>query len=124
MKIQNVTDFDFHEKVLKNDRPVLVGFWAIWCIQSKIGRAVIGRLLEGEFQDIRYVKIDVESNIKIPQKYKVIAIPTFVMFYNGLIIDRYLGGGYESNFRYFIENALTLIEVYKLIENRNIKLEI
>ena len=89
-KIIYITDGDFEEKVIKNDKPVLVDFCAEWCSPCK---AIAPQLeeLSNNRDDIVVAKIDVDSNRDYAGKLGIRSIPTLVYFQNGEETDRVIG---------------------------------
>ncbi len=77
-----VTDDSFEQDVLKNDKPVLLDFWAQWCGPCKM----IGPVLEeisNERDDIVIAKMDIDQNPETPGKFGVRSIPTMILFKDG-----------------------------------------
>lgn len=86
-----VTDSDFDEIVLKSDKPVIVDFWAEWCVPCRIIGPIVSELAE-EYQDKAVVaKFDVDSNPEISAKYGIRNIPTILFFKNGENVDKQVG---------------------------------
>ncbi len=87
----NVTDKDFDEKVINSKLPVLIEFWASWCIPCKTLDYILNEL-EEEFNDkIVIAKLNVDRNRKIPNKYNLTGIPTFSIFNEGEVIKTKIG---------------------------------
>ena len=81
--ILHLTDAEFESKVIQNDKPVLVDFWAEWCAPCR----AIGPFLEElatEFDDkVVIAKVNVDQNPEAPAKYGVRGIPTLILFNKG-----------------------------------------
>jgi thioredoxin len=86
----HVTNKNFDEEVLKSDIPVLIDFYADWCGPCNVLSPVIEKIAN-ENSDIKVVKIDVDTNPDLAQKYNVISIPTLVVIKDGKVIDRAIG---------------------------------
>lgn len=84
-------DFDADVIEASKDKPVLVDFFASWCGPCQMQAPVIDELSE-EMGDRAVVgKIDTEANQEIAMKYKVMSIPTLIVFRNGEEVDRATG---------------------------------
>lgn len=89
--VNAVTDADFESTVLKSDRPVLVDFWATWCAPCRMIAPVVEELA-GEMGDkVRFVKMDVDQNPRIPGGLGIMSIPTLIMFKDGQAKERVVG---------------------------------
>lgn len=69
---------------------VLTDFWATWCGPCKMQSPVLDQLSE-ERQDVRFTKMDVDENQKIPKDLGIMAIPTLLIKKDGQIVDRLTG---------------------------------
>lgn len=85
------TDANFEQEVLKSDQPVLVDFYADWCGPCKMMSPVIDELA-GEFEGkIKIGKLNVDENSGSAQAYRVMSIPTMIVFVNGQAVDTIMG---------------------------------
>ena len=80
--VDQVTDKDFEEKVLKSDKPVVVDFWAEWCGPCR-QLAPIVEELNKEMDNVEIVKLNIDENPDTPTKFGVRGIPTLIMFKGG-----------------------------------------
>src|ERR1700712_4389784 len=82
---------EFDEKVLKSEVPVLVDFWAEWCGPCKAIGPSIEQLAVDYAGRAKVVKIDVDSEGDLAQKYGIMSIPALVVFKGGKEVDRMVG---------------------------------
>ena len=85
-----VTNENFENEVLKSDKTVLADFWAVWCGPCQAFAPIIKEIAE-ERSDVKVVKIDVDANQELARKYKVMSIPTVIIFKNGEEVNRSIG---------------------------------
>ena len=91
MATTDVTDQEFDQKVLQNELPVLVDFWAVWCGPCKLAEPVLEEL-SGNYKDKMHImKLDVDANPASSQKYGVMSIPTTILFKKGEEVGRQIG---------------------------------
>lgn len=89
MAIEITTD-NFEEVVLKNEKPVLVDFWATWCGPCKMLAPVVEEFA-GEQADVVVGKIDVDKHPLLASKYGIMTIPTLMLFKDGEMIKKSIG---------------------------------
>lgn len=91
MKPIDITDANFEALVLRSNKTVLVDFTAEWCGPCKTMTPVVD-LLASQLGDNAVIgKLDVDTNPEITAKYGVRNMPTFMMFKNGIAVDRIIG---------------------------------
>ena len=90
VKVLNEKDFD--EIVLMSQLPVLVDFYADWCGPCKMMGPVVEEIAEETEGRALVCNINVDENMEIAQRYKVMNIPTFLIFRDGKLADRVVGG--------------------------------
>jgi thioredoxin 1 len=82
-EIKAVTDATFDQEVVNNDKPVLVDFWAAWCGPCKMVAPEMEKLAEKYDGSVQVVKVDVDANPAISQRYGIMSIPTIAFFRPG-----------------------------------------
>jgi len=77
--------------IVKSEIPTLVDFHAIWCGPCKTMHPIMDRLKDDLGCKIRILKIDIDKNPDVAEKFKVRSVPTFVLFKKGEILWRQSG---------------------------------
>lgn len=90
MAVLHLTKDNFKEEVLEAKVPVLVDFWATWCGPCQMVGPVIEEIA-GEVTDAKICKVDVDENQELAKEYKVMSIPTLMVFKNGEVVKRDVG---------------------------------
>ena len=86
----HLTKDNFKEEVLESKVPVLVDFWAAWCGPCQMVGPVIEEIA-GEVTDAKVGKVDVDSEKELAKQYKVMSIPTLIVFKDGEAVKREVG---------------------------------
>jgi thioredoxin 1 len=81
--IKEATDATFEELVLKNEKPVVVDFWATWCGPCKMVAPEMEKLAEKYAGTVDVFKVDVDANPAISQAFQIMSIPTIAFFRPG-----------------------------------------
>ena len=89
--IVNVTDDDFEQEVLKNELPVLVDLWAVWCAPCRIIEPSVENIAQAYKDKLRVVKLNVDENPKTTANYGVMSIPTLLFFKGGELKETIIG---------------------------------
>ena len=101
-----VTDQDFDEKVLQSDVPVLVDFWADWCMPCKMIAPIVEELSEEYDGKLGFAKLDVDANPSTAMTYGVRSIPTLLVFKGGQPVDQIVGAVPKGALKKKLDSAL------------------
>jgi len=101
-KVTQFTDANFEAEVLKSDKPVLVDFWAEWCMPCRMLAPTIEQLADQFDGKVKVGKLDTDSNRDVSVKYGISAIPTVIIFKGGQVAKKFVGLQNKADF----ENAL------------------
>ena len=85
------TDANFEEKALKSDQPVIIDFWAEWCVPCRMVAPIIEELANDYEGKAVIGKVDVDTNNEISAKYGIRNIPTILFLKNGEVMDKQVG---------------------------------
>lgn len=87
----NVTSENFEKEVLKSEIPVLVDFWASWCMPCKMMMPVVEQI-EKEMQNtVKVCKVNIDEQSNLAIQYGVMSIPTFLVFKEGNVVNKTVG---------------------------------
>ena len=101
-----VTEQTFEEQVEKSAIPVLVDFWADWCMPCKIVAPIVDELAEEYDGRVAFTKIDVDSAPNIAMKFGIRSIPTLLVFKDGSPVDQVVGAVPKAVLKKRLESAL------------------
>ncbi|MFO8075944.1 MAG: thioredoxin [Actinomycetota bacterium] len=90
-KATPVTDRDWDREVLGADKPVLVDFWAEWCGPCRMVSPIVDEIAGERASELKVMKINVDENPNVARKYKVMSIPTLMLFKDGGEAKRIVG---------------------------------
>jgi thioredoxin len=94
--VRETSDGTFETDVLKSDRPVLVDFWAEWCAPCRMLAPTVEAVAEKYAATASVVKLNVDNNPSVSQRYGIKGIPTLILFKNGKEEERVVGATSEQ----------------------------
>lgn len=98
------TAIDFNESVA--GPLTVVDFWAPWCGPCKMMAPIMEKLEQQYDSDIKFVKMNVDGNQEIAQRYKVMSIPSLVLFRDGVAKEKVTGVYPEAKLAHYFERKI------------------
>ena len=90
MAIIDLTKENFQAEITKSAKPVLVDFWAVWCGPCQMMAPILHEL-EAEMPDVQIGKVNVDEQMDLARQFRVVSIPTLIIFKNGQEVQRMVG---------------------------------
>jgi thioredoxin 1 len=100
------TESNFRSEVLESSVPVLVDFWAEWCMPCKRLGPIVAEVADQFEGRAKVGKIDIESNQQLSMELGIQAIPTIIIYKGGKAVDRFTGLRDASDLSAALESAL------------------
>ena len=97
---------NFDADVLQSQVPVFVDFWAEWCGPCRIIGPIIDDLAREFDGKVKFVKVNVDENGEIADRYQIQAIPTLIIFTNGQQANRMVGVAPKGKYQALVREVL------------------
>jgi thioredoxin 1 len=98
--VKNINENEFEKEIEKGK--VLVDFYASWCGPCKMLSPVIEEFSE-KYSDIKFLKVNVDNELQLAQKFNVMSIPTLILFEDGKEIKKNIGLLSKTDLEEFIK---------------------
>lgn len=86
-----LSESNWEEEVIKSNIPVMVDFWAAWCMPCKMISPAVEKISNEWGEKIKVGKLNVDENPSIAGKYGIMGIPAILFFKNGDLVDQVVG---------------------------------
>lgn len=101
-----LTDQTFQDEVIKSTIPVLVDFWAEWCMPCRIVGPIVEELAKEYDGKLKVGKLNVDQNGQTASNFGVMSIPTLLIFKDGKVVRQMVGAQSKENFKKEIDAVL------------------
>ena len=104
--VSEVNTADFKKEILNSDVPVLVDFWAEWCMPCRMISPIIDELSQDYKGKVKVAKVNVDDNTELATDLQILSIPLLILFKDGKEITRITGVNPKEYIAKEIERAL------------------
>ena len=104
--VTEVSDSTFERDVLESAQPVLVDFWAEWCAPCRMLAPTVEAVAEKYASSARVVKLNVDDNPSVSQRYGIKGIPTLILFKGGKEEERVVGATSKESISRLIDKHI------------------
>lgn len=101
------TEENFEKEVMESELPVLVDFYADWCGPCKMMGPIVKALAEKLDGRIKVGKVNVDEQPALSQRFRVMSIPTFIVFKEGKAVETFVGGMSGKDLEAKVEQVLS-----------------
>ena len=103
MQVEITTD-NFESEVLESDVPVVVDFWAEWCMPCKMIAPVLEELADEYDGKVKVGKLNVDEQADLAAQYNIISIPTLLLFKDGEVAEQHVGAAPRDKLEAFFKD--------------------
>ena len=89
--VTDVTDQEFEQEVMGSNIPALVDMWAPWCGPCRMIAPIVEKLADDYDGKVKFFRLNIDENPLTPARYRVMSIPTLMMFKNGEAVEMVVG---------------------------------
>jgi thioredoxin 1 len=101
-----LTNDNFKKEVLESDIPVLVDFWAAWCVPCKMMEPILGQISADYAGKLKVGKLNVDEQEAIGSEYGIVSLPTMLLFSKGKVVDKRVGAVPRQVIEEFIKGSI------------------
>jgi thioredoxin 1 len=101
----------FQNKIAKPGKPLIVDFWAPWCVPCRMTKPILEKLGQEYAGKVEFLPINADESRELLEQYKIAGIPTVMAFKNGKVAGKVVGARDEAGFRAMFEALATGNEV-------------
>jgi len=103
--VKYISDANFSSEVIDSSVPVLLDFTAVWCGPCKAIAPHLAALQEEKGAAVKVVKIDIDKNTEVPNKFGIQSIPTLLLFKGGKVVAKQVGSLNRAQLDAFVAKA-------------------
>ncbi len=107
--VNHFTDASFDQEVIQSTEPVLVDFWAAWCMPCRFVAPVVEKIATAYKGKVKVGKVDVDSNPMIASQYGISSIPTILLYKGGQVVDGVIGAVPKEQLERMLDKHLVAV---------------
>ncbi|NLY18381.1 MAG: thioredoxin [Clostridiaceae bacterium] len=101
-----ITKENFDTEVIRSEIPVLVDFWAAWCGPCRMVAPVVDEIAKDYEGKVKVGKINVDEQNELAEKFRIVSIPTLMVFKNGQIAESVMGARSKESIAQMLDKHL------------------
>lgn len=105
-KVLHLTAENFEEEVIKSDLPVLVDFWAEWCMPCRMIAPIIEQLALEYSSRLKVGKVNVDEEMGLATRYGIRSIPTLILFKGGKPASQMVGAAPKTEIKRWLDEQI------------------
>jgi thioredoxin 1 len=99
------TESNFEAEVLKAEKPVVIDFWAEWCVPCKMIEPAMEEIAKDNGDAVKVGRVNVDSNPGIASRYGIRSIPTLLIFKGGEVAEKMVGAVPKDTIQEFVNKV-------------------
>lgn len=105
-KVVVLTKGNFEEEVVNSDKPVIIDYWASWCGPCRMVAPIMEELSEEYDGKAKICKVNVDEEGELAAKFRIMSIPTIMLYKNGEMIERIVGARSKDEFKKLLDQNI------------------
>lgn len=90
-RVKDLSDATFDSEAMASAVPVIVDFWAPWCVPCRMVSPIVGEIADDYGDKIMVGKVNVDEHVRVASRYNITGIPTLLFIKNGQVVDQIIG---------------------------------
>jgi len=105
-EVVELNEANFDSAISEASKPVLVDFWAVWCPPCRVMSPIVEELARDYAGRAYFAKVNVDENQGLALRFRVMSIPSFLLFKDGRLVDRVIGAVGRSGLEAMLRKVL------------------
>jgi len=97
---------NFEQEAVNSDKPVMIDYWATWCGPCRMVAPIMEELSEEYDGKAKICKVNVDEESELAVKFRIMSIPTIMIYKNGQMVERVVGARSKEEFKKLLDQYL------------------